>query len=402
MKKIFLTTLLMGSTLFGASYYNPNNSINAVALCSANVANAHGADSAYYNPANMVYNDNVNEVEIAATYVLLTPIHYDSVDNQNHIESTRYDTVIPSLHYVSKIVGNNVRIGFNIISPAGLSRQWNDFPAAPTAQEFSLQTIEFNPTVAFVITKNLSFGVGFRYIKADADAKLDGSMLGVSAYTVSMNGKDEAAGYNLALSYNYQNRFHLSATYRSKILFTLQGNADVIVGGTPISSDVSLAMPIPANLILASSYTFDSATTVELTYDRVMWSVVQETNFEYDNQLLESLFGVSQEKKWHDTVSYRLGVTQKLNKFVLMAGFAYGTNAADDAYVSFASPESDAYALSCGARYQATPSLNFGLAFLYNENKSRTVLQSDDPFGVNGTLSNKKAYLLSLGANIRF
>jgi len=402
--RLFFTLFfILSLSLFGAGYQNPNSSVNSSALSTAYVANAHGADSSYYNPANMVNNISKDELEISLTYVSLEPIKYDSSDGVYHIKSKKYTTFIPSLHYVSgKLNDKGVRVGFSIVSPAGLCREWSDFPAVASAKKYKLQTLEFNPTLAIPITNKLSFGFGFRYIKALAEAKLDGSMLGPSAYTLNMKGSADAFGYNLALSYQYSDVLNISATYRSNIMLNLQGDADVALAGNPFSTSASLKTPVPASFVLATAYTFQTDTTVEVLYHRTMWSALRETNFEFDNAIVEAALGTPKEKRWHDGITYRVGITQKLGSTTLMAGFAYGENAADEKYVTFSSPESDAYVISCGGRYNVSDNFDIGLALLYTQNKSRTVSQPTNPLGVNGTLSDKKVYSITIGSGFKF
>lgn len=55
MKKIALLSLVTASVLMAGGYKIPETSLNAVALSAANIAHSHGADAAYYNPANMVF-----------------------------------------------------------------------------------------------------------------------------------------------------------------------------------------------------------------------------------------------------------------------------------------------------------------------------------------------------------
>ena len=118
-----------------------------------------------------------------------------------------------------------------------------------------------------------------------------------------------------------------------------------------------------------------------------------------DNIFLEgSSLGQSQPKKWHDSVAYRMGITQKLDNLTLMGGIAYSTNPADEAYVSFSSPESDSMTYSLGARYTINDSMEIGLAVLYSENKTRQVSNGT----VDGTLSNKSVYGATAGLAYKF
>ncbi len=392
MKKIITLSLVISSALFGAGHQIPNTSINSSALATANVANANGADSAYYNPANMIYNDDEHEIEASLTYVSLTPINYKATDGSANIDSKMVDSFIPNIHYVSKKLNDKgVRVGFSIVVPAGLSRAWDDTPAINSAKLYALQTIEFNPSFAIPLNSKTSLAFGFRYLKASGEVEV-----GANASTLKMEGSGQAFGYNLALSHKIIESLNLSATYRSAVIIKLDG--DSTSKALNKSGDASLNVPIPANLILAAAYSFNADTTLEITYDKTMWSVVQETDFNFEDPTMEAVLGGTKAKKWHDTQAYRIGLTHKLDSITAMAGFAYSTNAADDRYVSFSSPESDSLTFSLGGRYKINSSVDVGLATLYSQNKERTVANGT----VDGKLSNKSVYSITAGASYKF
>lgn len=130
-------------------YKIPENSINATALSAAYVANAHGADAAYYNPAAMVHNDDANLFEADMTYIGLSKIHYASTSGTVNIDSKSENFLVPTLHFASKKLGDNgARVGLSVVVPAGLSKRWKNAPAVYSAEEFTLETVEVNPTMA--------------------------------------------------------------------------------------------------------------------------------------------------------------------------------------------------------------------------------------------------------------
>ena len=406
MKKTLTLSLVLSSALFGAAYQIPNNSINSAALATANVANAHGADAAYYNPANMVYNTDNHEVETSVTYVSLSQVNYKSNDGNNYdIDSKKHTVFIPSFHYVSKKLNDaGVRIGFSLVAPAGLTREWEDAPAIYTGKKYALETMEFNPTVAIPVSKDFSMAFGLRYVRASAEITLDGRTLPsahpIHPYYLDLEAKDNSSmGYNIALSYNATEALNISATYRSKITLNLEGSGDASFEGVDYKSSAMMSVPIPANLIIAAAYTFNNTTTVEVTYDRTMWSAIQETNIEFEDPTMEATVGATKDKKWHDTEAYRLGVTHILNSNItLMGGIAYSTNAADEEYVSFSSPEADSMTYALGGRYKLDDGLEMGLAVLYADYDDRTSNNGT----VDGRLSDRDVYTITAGMNYKF
>ncbi len=155
--------------------------------------------------------------------------------------------MVPALHYTSKKLGDNgARVGFSITTPAGLSKRWDSAPAIYSAEEFTLKTIEFNPSMALPLSDTVSMGVGFRVVSSQGIVK--------SSYAVSrdMDGSSIDYGYNFALNYRPQPNISLAATYRSKIDLSVEGNAKLYAGSVlAYDGDVSVSVPIPAALNLA-------------------------------------------------------------------------------------------------------------------------------------------------------
>jgi len=71
MKKIIMLSVIAGSLIMAAAYKVPEQSINSTALGGAYVANTDGADSAYFNPANMAFMPDNRYVEMGFTWAHL-------------------------------------------------------------------------------------------------------------------------------------------------------------------------------------------------------------------------------------------------------------------------------------------------------------------------------------------
>jgi long-chain fatty acid transport protein len=396
MKSIVISAVA-SATLMAGGYAIPESSINATALSAAYVANAHGADAAYYNPAAMVYNDDANLLEVDATYIGLSPIDFSGTTGS--YSSKKENFLVPTLHYTSKKLGENgARFGFSIVAPAGLSKRWDAAVPKATAQEFTLETIEFNPSFAIPVSDTVSFGAGFRVISSSGIVK------STAAVSRNMEGSSIDYGYNLALMYKPTPALNVAATYRSKIDLSVEGNAKLYVGapvGVPAyNGDVSVSIPVPAALNLAASYSFGQGTTIEAVYERTFWSAYKDLDFNYPVSIgfLAPFFDAAKPKNWKDTNTYRLGLTQKYDQWTAMAGIAYDETPAPDATLGYELPDSDAVMVSLGGRYQIDPHWNVGLAGLVDMKKDRTVHNSS----INGDFSNARAYLVTAGIEYRF
>ncbi|MGZ8547734.1 MAG: OmpP1/FadL family transporter [Sulfuricurvum sp.] len=394
--RIIVISAVASVTLMAGGYAIPESSINATALSAAYIANAHGADAAYYNPAAMVYNDDSQLFEVDTAYIGLSAIDFSGTTGD--YSSKKENFLVPSLHYTSKkLGGNGARVGFSIVAPAGLSKRWSDAPAVYSAEEFTLQTIEFNPSMAIPLSDTVSMGVGFRVISSNGVVK--------STYLVSrdMEGSAIDYGYNLALMYKPSSTLSVAATYRSNIDLSIEGNAKLYSGSTlAYNGDASVSVPVPAVLNLAVAYTFDAGTTVEAVYERTYWSAYKNLDFNYATSIggLAPYFDAPKPKNWENTNTYRLGVTQKYDKWTAMAGVAYDETPVPESTLGYELPDSDAWLVSLGGRYQIDKSWNIGLAGLVDMKESRDV--NNNINGINGEFSNARAYLVTAGIEYRF
>lgn len=393
MKQIVLISLLISSILLAGGYKIPETSTNAVALGAANVAhNQNNADAAYYNPAKMVFMSDENHLEADLNYIGLDSIKYKSTSG-NEIQSEKEDFYVPELHYVSSQLGTHgVRVGMSVVAPAGLSKRWNDAPASTTAKEFTLETVEVNPTVAFKINEKTAFAIGFRAVHSKAKMKN-------VYFDMTGNGLDFA--YNLAVAYNPTKELEIGVTYRSKVNLNLNGTTSRFY--TPaLMSDVSVNIPVPATLNVAFAYTFPMKTTLEIDYERMYWSAYKNLDFNFVNPTTENIFGIAKPKNWKDTNTFRFGLTQVLEKVTLMAGLVIDETPVPAKTLGFELPDTNSVAISLGGRYKINDKIDLGLSALYSMHEKRTVSASVNDNLIDGEFAEGDVLLISVGLGYKF
>ena len=387
MKKIVLLSLVATTALLAGGYKIPESSVNAVALSNAYVANANGADASYYNPANMVFSENKGgAIEVDLTYIGLSKINYKSANGVYDIDSKAEYFFVPTLHYVSPVVGD-FRFGLSIVSPAGLSKRWSDSPASLYSKEFTLQTVEINPTVAYKLNDQFAIAVGARGVYSSGKVKN-------ALYTLDGTGMDW--GYNLALTLKPDKDTNVAVTYRSQIDLHVSG--DTSTTATTINSGVKVTLPLPATLTFAASHTFNNTTTVEALLEHNVWSAYDKLDFNFNNATNETNLGKPITKNWEDTDTFRIGVTHKYEKITAMAGFAYDPSPIPNATFSYELPDTTGKIFSLGGRYDISNRVNIGIAGLVDVEDNRKINNAI----LNGEISNGRAYLVSLGMEYKF
>ena len=416
MKKIIMTSLVASSMLLAGGYKIPETSTNSVALSGANVAHNKSTDAAYDNPANMIFTEDKQQLEVDLMYIGLSATNFKgtvSGTGPYDLNSEPQNFIIPSIHYVSPKLGENgVRVGLSIVVPGGLSRQWTKEPAKTVAEEFTLQLVEVNPTVAYEITDDLAMAFGFRLVHSSGVVKSNGtttiSGLGTGTVSRDMTGDSFDYGYNIALAYHPTSELELAATYRSKIALTMTGKAKLntsLAGGSSYDGDASVTLPLPATFSAAAAYTLSSETTVEFVYEIAYWSAYEELDFDYDGTegaVLGAIFGGKVSKNWKDTNTFRLGLTQEVDSMTLMCGVVYDESPTPEKTLNFESPGSDSLSVSLGGRMAINESIEVGLSALYSMKQDRDISSAVNDNNINGTFSNSNALLISAGLGYKF
>jgi long-chain fatty acid transport protein len=414
MRKIGLLSLVATTALLAGGYKIPETSTNAVALGAANIAHNHeNADAAYYNPAKMVFMKDTNNIEADVMYIGLDKVKYQGTVSSTgpySLESETESFIVPSLHYVSPKLGDNsTRIGVSIVAPGGLSKRWQTQPAKTIAEEFSLEITEINPTAAFKIADNLAFAAGFRIIYSNGTVKSNGAVVVIPPATTStimrdMQGDSVDMGYNLALAYQPTKDIEVGVTYRSNVNLNIEGDATLSssLDSAIYSGGAKVSIPLPATLAVAAAYTLPTKTTLELVYERTYWSAYEGLDFDYSGTLASPIligaFDLPKAKNWHDTNTYRLGITQELDTLTLMAGLVIDETPAPDGTLSFELPDTDSTAVSLGGRFTLSDKLEVGVSALYSMHKSRSVTNTS----ISGEFSDGNILLISAGLGYKF
>lgn len=395
--KVTTLSLVATTAIYAGGYVIPETSVNATALCAANIAHSIGADAAYYNPANMAFMGDKHEIEADLMVIGLDATNFKGSGDMAgvNIDAEEETFYIPSINYVSPKF-DNIRYGLSIAVPGGLTKRWTDTPAVDVAEEFTLQVVEINPTIAYSINDKLSVAFGLRVLHSEGIVK------STSSASRDMMGESFDFGYNLALAYKPTSELEVGLTYRSEIDLTEEGNAELLIGDTTVyDGGSSVTVPLPALLNVAVAYTFASKTTVEFVYERNFWSAYETLDFNYNSDIpaiLQPSFDAAIAKDWEDTNAFRLGVTQELDELTLMAGMVIDETPIPDDKVSFELPDSDSMSVSLGGRYQINDAWNVGLGVLYSMRDERKV-DNDD---IEGEFSNSNVLIVSIGAGYKF
>jgi len=398
---------------WGAGYIIGAHSLRSYALNSAYVAYTDSVDSAYFNPANMVWLNDEAMIDVGATYVRSNKTKFDGSvwGIPASADSKAEDTVLPFMHFVSPRVGD-WRFGMSIVEPAGISKRWDSPLQMATAEDSFVGVIEINPSAAYKINSNLAAAVGVRLVYAEAElkAKLPPGMdpILTQGYRQNMEGDTWETGFNLALTFEPTDSMRLAATYRSKIDMDIEGTGSGYTTNPFTSSVYSFrnasgktSLPLPASLALAVSKMFGKA-TLEFVYERTFWSAYEVMDLSFDDPIVELTLGQPIVQDWEDTNSFRLGVCYQYSDTLrLMGGASYEVTPVPKRTLGFDLPDSDILWFSAGFGYSLRPKIELGLAGSYGHYKDRTIDLADS--NINGIVGKfEGSSFVSLTASFKY
>jgi len=404
MKKIILLSTITSSLVLAGAYKIPEQSVNSMALGAAYVAHTDGADTAYFNPANMAFMKDKQFAEVGLTLAHLPRNEFKGDVAVTSGKSEIENLIIPNLHYVSQPMGN-FRWGASLTVPGGLTKRWKSPLQKAFAEEFTLEIIELNPVLSYRVSDNFAIGGGLRFISSKGIVKNDARGVGKPVQR-EMEGDTMELGYNLALTYKPTSDINMAITYRSEIELKEEGEANLYLGsiGKQFSADVTV--PLPAALNISVSKTWADRYTAEVNYERTYWSAYKELDFNYGKPIQPRLvpsFDDTKIRAWKDTNTLRLGLTAKINNSVtLMGAVLKDETPVPLEYVGYELPDSDAMIYSMGVRIKANDNFSYGIAYLHDEKETLTVKQGTSESQINGKFSEGGADLLTVGMAYTF
>jgi long-chain fatty acid transport protein len=294
----------------------------------------------------------------------------------------------------------------------------NNWAGRYALTKIDLKSVTFNPSVAFKLNEQHSFGFGIdaEYMKAELGQAVDvpgtvqflntpanlanpaiaarraallqaivlaggnpAALAAVKDGHATMDGKDWGVGFNLGYMFNYSNDTRFGISYRSSIHHKLKGGAnwdfsqvttDAKVNAILQASSRKTNSPALVDLRTPETLSANIFTQVDpklalmgdLTYTR--HSRLKDLNIQFVGTG-EGDEVISQQ--WDNSIRASLGMNYKLNDaWLLRAGVAVDASPVpQDSKRHAALPDSDRYQLSFGANWKLSANSSIDLAYTF-------------------------------------
>lgn len=347
------------------------------------------ASSIYWNPGAMSSRPGFSLYGGAAVIQLNGDFTQDTTFRQYDADVSA--EIVPHLFLNYRGAGR-MAYGLGVYVPYGLTSQWTDeFPGRFAAKKASLQTLYFQPNIAFQINRNWSVGGGpiighssVELIQAiDLSAQtatvVNGTpitfgQLGIAKRTefarAKLKGSAMGYGFTLGVHGNLTPEWQMGARFLSQVTFNYD-DADATFTQTPTGLVLAANNPLgapantPVDALLAGQFASGGALTAQKVQTQIQHPAQAQVGFAYTGferttlsldyayvgwksfkQLPVNFKGNAPSRvlieEYNNTSGIRFGVEHKLlNGAALRAGLAATTSAAPDQTVTPLLPEQD-------------------------------------------------------------
>lgn len=385
------------SFAFAAGYALNEQSASAMGAANAGAAaDPENASTVFFNPAGMTQLKGT-QISFGAAVLNVRPDFQGSATNTVGQAVSGGDggkyvplTVIPNF-YVTHRVNDYLSAGFGVHAPFGLKGNYDDdFVGRYFGDKTEIEVIDFQPSIAIDTGQHVSLGFGLDIMRAKGTLTKFQDYTGLEAqYGVTpgtyapgyfkASGDDWGLGWNAGILFQPFERTSVGITYRSRVEFTLRGNASLSNVPNPLTGTTSnLTENAKVPLTTPDSMTFSLKQGLSDSWDLLAgatwtdWSrfpslpiySAQSNAGQYGtiSFLGSQTYGGSSDligyeaEHWHNTWAFSIGTAwQATQSWKFKAGYAYDESPIPDEYRNVRVPSTDRNWLTLGAQWKDVP-----------------------------------------------
>jgi long-chain fatty acid transport protein len=267
----------------------------------------------------------------------------------------------------------NLKFGLAVYTPFGSTVQWEEgWMGRFALTRLQLQTIFFQPTVSYKITKQIGIGAGFVYATGKVNLQKDIPVVDVNGTYghAELDGKAKGYGFNAGIYYKPIDKFSIGLTYRSKVSMEVKDGKATFNTPSSLASNFpngkfTSKLPLPSVITLGLAYSVTEKLDLALDVNYVGWKVYDTLSFDYEMNTT-SLIDTKSARKYENTVAFRLGGQYKLmDGLAARVGIAYGISPVQKGYVTPETPDANRVNYTFGIGYTIKKKLGINASCLF-------------------------------------
>jgi long-chain fatty acid transport protein len=363
----------------GYSIYEQGAAV--MGMAGAGTAAVSDPSAMFYNPAAMT---RLEGTQLYAGGALLSPVTsfagtpaYPGYGVTE--EMKRQNFAVPNL-YLTHRYPTKWAVGVALDAPFGLGIEWQN-PAEFTGRRIvtkgDLKTFTIALSGAYAVNPKFSVAAGgnVTYAKVllrnyQVQDQMPGGGSANVAITELSSGYQPGYGWNAALLFTPDDAWRLGASYRSRVIVDVSGDATFeqipYTGGTPTFNaqfNAAVAAALPPDQGVGTTLRFPATWTAGAAWTKAAWTVAADlVYFEWStfNDLpLEFATTPALNRaiveNYDNSFQIRAGAEHRLPRFTYRFGYYFDQGAAPDESVTPLLPETDRHAVSLGLGLPVNP-----------------------------------------------
>lgn len=362
--RYFAITALIASSLNAGGLYLYELSTTETSMAGAGwAARAQDPTTAVTNPGGMT--------RLEGTQIQLTaqPLAIDTSFSSNNGGGSDLNSVLPggSL-FITHQLDEQWTVGFSMAGLFGLGLDYDsDWEGRYYIDEITLQSVGFQPTIAYKINDQLSIGAGLAIIYTVFEQKMSVNNLGQEDGKLKLDDTAHSTQVNLGLLYEPSDRTRFGIQYLSESDLELETHPKV--KGTGLTSaalrqirDVDLDMTMPQFVMLSGFHQINDKWAIMGNIGWQEWSEFGKVDI--DVSTAESNKSITADRDYKDTWNFALGAQYQLNeKWRLNTGIAYDTEMVDEDDVTPDLPSGDSWRYGIGTTYDYSETVQISMGY---------------------------------------
>lgn len=412
--KSLLSTMIatLSSAALASGYNVGGQSVSGMSTADASAAEAADAGTIFYNPAGLAHLDrmqvsanvllarpNVKYYDAQATYPSYAAAGGSAVPGNSSGTLADQWKMIPHAYFAYPI-NENITAGIGVYVPFGSSAEYDHGSINRYAiNQTELQTMAFNPSIAFKVHPQHSIGVGLIAQHADASlrkyanfspalSRATGTVVpnGIADGYAKIDADDWGFGFNVGWMWDVNEQTRLGLSYRSPIKHDLKGTANWELTGAAFANPMAVAgvrrngyaaeegvsgkITTPESVSLHGMYQASPELDLFANLTWTRHSRFNELDIKFENK--KAVVGGETEisrisPHWKDTWRIGLGGSYQVSEpLQLRAGIAWDqAPIRDSEHRLVTMPDNDRFWLSLGAKYDFNPNSTLNVGYSY-------------------------------------
>jgi long-chain fatty acid transport protein len=340
---------------------------------------AENASTIFFNPAGMT---QLKDREISVGVAAIGP-SFKFTDNGSSVGSLTGKgnggdagswAYVPNA-YMSWALNKDLYVGAGFSAPFGLKTEYSSpWVGSAQANRFSVETYNFNPSIAYRVSDTVSVGAGVSWQHLDAKYQRAAATVFLPTSSVTANLKSDAWGWNVGGLFTVTPATKVGVSYRSTVSHDAKG--DIVTVGTGAgaafdaskTSATSASLKLPDTAILSATHQLNDKWQLLGDVSWTGWSGIPKldlirTSGASSGQVAQSL-NTDFQDAWRVAVG---GNYQYRPDLKLKFGLAYDQTPVKGANTRMVSlPDNDRTEISTGAQWTLSggSTLDLGVAYL--------------------------------------